>query len=44
MSKITADHLARSAYVYVRQSTPAKFIATTRVGDVSTALPSALNN
>ena len=22
MSKITADHLARSAYVYVRQSTP----------------------
>ena len=22
MSKITTDHLARSAYVYVRQSTP----------------------
>ena len=22
MSKITADHLARAAYVYIRQSTP----------------------
>jgi len=44
MSKITADHLARSAYVYVRQSPPANFIATTRAGDGSTALPSAPNN
>jgi hypothetical protein len=43
MSEITADHFARSAYVYVRQSTPAKFIATTRAGDVSMALPSAPN-
>ena len=44
MSKITADHLARSAFLYVSQSSPAKFIAIMRVGDDNTALPSALNN
>jgi hypothetical protein len=30
MNKITPDHLTRSAYVYVRQSTPDQVAGTSR--------------
>jgi hypothetical protein len=41
MSKITPEHLSRSAYVYVRQSTPGQLINNPRAAVVNTALQSA---
>lgn len=37
MSKITPDHLSRSAYVYVRQSTPGQLTNNPEVGVVNMA-------
>jgi hypothetical protein len=36
MTKITSDHLARSAYVYVRQSSVDQLCTIRRAGDAST--------
>ena len=41
MTKITPDHLARSAFVYVRQSTPISCCTITRAAAASTPSPSA---
>ena len=35
MSQISADHLGRAAYVYVRQSTMGKFSTTMKASDGS---------
>ena len=37
MTKITPDHLARGAYVYVRQSTAEQVQSTADVGNVRAA-------
>jgi hypothetical protein len=44
MSKITAEHLARSAIVYVRQSTAIRLQTTLRANGVNMASSSADTN
>jgi hypothetical protein len=44
MTKIRSEHLARSAYVYIRQSTPISSRTTTKAGEGNTGSPTAPGN